>query len=744
MHDETILCISTCAWDSLWRDRQQIMSRIARQNRVLFFEPGRNPELSIGAALRQTLPCFMVKRWQRRHDNLIVIPSPSSVPYARRQLPHTLHRMTLPTIAALNAKILIRHVRWFLAELAVTDPILWLYEPRHVGLIGQFGEKLVCYFNYDEYANFVENRRIKDLIRGYDDLLTQRADLVFTTGHAQWERRVKLNPNTFHIPNGVDFALFNTALDAATPLPADLAAIRPPIIGYAGWLGNQIDLGLLGRIAESFPECSLVLVGPDELPRDAAYRRLRSAPNVFFLGRKEVAALPGYLKAFDVALLPYLLEGYTLTAYPTKLHEYLAAGRAVVATALPELQPFAELVRIAGSSPAMLAGIRSALASSSPQDVEARVATARLNTWDQRVAEIDRLVAARLAHPSAAAPAHGLAAPNGHDPAAGRERIAVIGWLHFHRRTELLAQHLGASLHFIQCGDLERPLQAPWRYAVQGWRTWRVLLKERPRVVLVQNPPIFCALTAYLYARLCKGHFIIDSHTGAFVARRWRWSLPLHRALSRRALLTLVHNQAQEAIVAAWNCPYLVVAYTPGDYPAVERPQLSKQFNVAVISSFRADEPVAALFEAAGKLPDVSFYFTGDPARLEPRLVQSKPANCLLLGYLPYRRYGGLLQAADAVMTLTARDETLLMGGFETVSIGKPLITSDWPVLRQYFSQGTVYVPNTVSGICAGVQQAQHNQAQLQAGMLRLQASLQAEWDRNIGQLQALLRDACV
>ncbi len=271
---------------------------------------------------------------------------------------------------------------------------------------------------------------------------------------------------------------------------------------------------------------------------------------------------------------------------------------------------------------------------------------------------------------------------------------------------------------------------------------WRILLARRPRIVLVQNPPIFCALLAWLYARLYGGHLVIDSHTGAFVGRRWSWSLPLHRLLSRRALLTVVHNRDQGAVVAGWGCPFMVIGFTPGDYPAMPRPALQGRFNVAVISSFRGDEPTAVQFEAAGRLPDVSFYFTGDPTRLDRQVLQAKPDNCYLLGYLPYDRFVGLLQAADAVMTLTTRDETLLMGGFETVSIGKPLITSDWPVLHDYFSLGAVHVPNTAPGICQGVEQARREAASLQADMLRLRDQLQAEWNQNMQRLQAVLDTA--
>ena len=107
--------------------------------------------------------------------------------------------------------------------------------------------------------------------------------------------------------------------------------------------------------------------------------------------------LPEYLKAIDVALIPYLLEGYTLTAYPLKLHEYLAAGRAIVATALPELRPFSHVVRIAETHTEFISQIRKALHDHDPQAIEARVAVARENTWENRIEAMYRILDLRLA-----------------------------------------------------------------------------------------------------------------------------------------------------------------------------------------------------------------------------------------------------------------------------------------------------------------------------------------------------------
>lgn len=397
MQGETILCIANRIWHSLWRDSQQIMSRIAVQNRVLYFEPGRNPDRPHLAEMWRNWPNFLVLRPQKLHDNLIVIPTPACLPYARRHLPRSVLQLTTPWVARINARILIRHVRWAMKELGVTAPILWLYGPRDVDLIGRFGEKLVCYYNYDELPDLVDNIRIRTLLRQYDDRLSSQADVVFATSQAQWQRRKALNPHTYFIPNGVDFDLFNRALTPGLPLPADIATIPRPIIGYAGWLGYHIDIDLLRQVAEAYPDYSLVLVGPDQLRDVGGRQRLKALPNVFFLGQKERTELPAYLQAFDVALMPYTLAGHLRSAYPLKLHEYLAAGRSIVATALPELQPFSHVVRIAATTAEFIHEIREALSDYAPQTVEARVAVARENTWDRRVADIYRVIQQHLA-----------------------------------------------------------------------------------------------------------------------------------------------------------------------------------------------------------------------------------------------------------------------------------------------------------------------------------------------------------
>jgi glycosyltransferase involved in cell wall biosynthesis len=318
-------------------------------------------------------------------------------------------------------------------------------------------------------------------------------------------------------------------------------------------------------------------------------------------------------------------------------------------------------------------------------------------------------------------------------------RATFVVWTHYDRRPELLARQLGATLHYVAWGRRGAALQAPARYLVQAAQTWRNLRRERPDVVFAQNPPIFCGLVAAAYARRCGARYVLDSHSGAFLSPKWRWSAPLHRALARGAATTIVQNAPLAEIVRGWGAPVSLLGFTPGDYPDGERVPLAAAFNVAVISTYAEDEPLGVVLDAAARLPDVAFYVTGDARRADPWLRERKPANCHLTGYLTYERYIGLLRAADAVVDLTTSDNTLLMGAYEAVALGRPLIVSDWPVLRDYFSCGAIHIPNTAEGLCNAVGRARREQAALARDIAALRERLHDEWRLGFAELQGRL-----
>ena len=118
----------------------------------------------------------------------------------------------------------------------------------------------------------------------------------------------------------------------------DLRALPGPIAGFAGNLtAEKVDFELVEAIARLRPDWSVVLVGPVAGNARREVEGLSRIPNVHALGFRAYGELSAYVSAFSVGLIPYRANDYTRNCSPLKVFEYLAAGKAVVASGVPEL-----------------------------------------------------------------------------------------------------------------------------------------------------------------------------------------------------------------------------------------------------------------------------------------------------------------------------------------------------------------------------------------------------------------------
>lgn len=387
LENETIICISPSSWFSLWRNRQQIMSRLSQKNRLVFLEPQ-----------KKLLPFFknILKEYKlllniqpiKINANLEVFNSPPSLPLLGHILPKILLKVYIPLIIKINNIIFKNHINRLIQHLKIKKPIIFYYNPFHAELLGTFNEKLKIYYVYDELAQYPHNKRINDTLEHYDNLLCKKADIIFSSSNDQYIKRKQLNKKTYLIRNAVDFDHFNKALDKNLWLPDDMKNIPPPIIGYAGFLGFQIDVNLLLEIVKIHPKWSLVLVGPEGLPKNKNYYKLKSMNNVFFLGNKDVNVLPNYLKIFDVGIMPYNINTHVVTSFPLKCFEYLAAGKPTVSVNLPMLNDLEEIVKLADTPQEFIFHIEEFLKRKSDEVIKKGIEEARKNTWDNRIAEL--------------------------------------------------------------------------------------------------------------------------------------------------------------------------------------------------------------------------------------------------------------------------------------------------------------------------------------------------------------------
>lgn len=310
-----------------------------------------------------------------------------------------------------------------------------------------------------------------------------------------------------------------------------------------------------------------------------------------------------------------------------------------------------------------------------------------------------------------------------------------VAWAPHLRRSRAFADEIGCDLYLIHYLRFQHRAHAPFKYVLQTLRTLQILFQKRPRIIHVANPPFVCGLVVSLYCLLSRSKYILDHHTGAF-ARIWRWALPIQRVLAGKAASNIVTNSHWADIVHSWGGNTTIMVDPFGDLPVGCEVNLEKGFNLVYVNTFAPDEPLDAVLTAARGLPDVHFHITGDLRRASATRLEGLPPNVNFTGFLPEEEYVGLLRAADAVMALSTWDFTLQSGGCEAVSVGKPLITSDWPYLRSVFSGGSVFVANSAEGIAGGIREMRQNLGSYQEGIVSLRREQKRKWEAGLANLE--------
>ncbi|HUJ59012.1 MAG TPA: glycosyltransferase [Kofleriaceae bacterium] len=365
-------------WHEDPTSNHHVLRELARTRRVLWLNSigTRTPKLSSGRDLgkiRRKLGELARGPQHVEHD--LWIATPVVLP-----LPHS------AVARALNRQILRATIRAWRLRLGIREFQLWTFLPNVADYVGTLGEQLAVYYCVDEWSMFGYLDRAHT--ERAERALLAKVDAVFAINGALADAKRALNPHTFVSPHGVDHALFARALDDATAVPADLAALPGPRIGFYGTLRDWVDLDLVAHVARARPGWSIALIGQqldDVSP-------VRGLANVHLLGQRRHDQLPAYCKGFDVGIIPYRIDERMTFVNPLKLREYLSAGLPVVSTPVPEVARYPAHARVATTRDEFVAAIERALDETGPAARRARSAAMIDETWSARVAQVARTV----------------------------------------------------------------------------------------------------------------------------------------------------------------------------------------------------------------------------------------------------------------------------------------------------------------------------------------------------------------
>ena len=377
-----ILLISTADWDNpFWTNKQHVAVELARQGRrVLYVE-------SVGLR-RPTLGARDLRRILRRLARAMSSPrevrpglwvwSPVVLPWQGSAVVRRVNRLWL----RLGLALAIRRTGLDLQT-------LWTYSPLTAELYNLQRFSRVIYHAVDDIA--AQPGMPAQAIADAEPELVRRADLVFATSPPLRERHAAAGArHCIFMPNVADAEHFGRALSPGVTLPADLAALPEPRVGFVGAVSSyKLDFALIRRLALARPDYSFALIGQvgEGDPRtDVSV--LQGVANLHLLGPRPYESLPGYLAGMAAAILPSAKNGYTSAMFPMKFFEYLAAGLPVVTTPLPALADFVHLALV--SSPeaeAFGAALDLALIGGGPP-LETRLTAARAHTYAARTCDM--------------------------------------------------------------------------------------------------------------------------------------------------------------------------------------------------------------------------------------------------------------------------------------------------------------------------------------------------------------------
>ena len=381
-----ILLLSTADWDNpYWTNKQHVAQELARLgHRILYVE-------SLGLR-RPTATGKDAKRIVKRLRKVVTAPRqvrPNLWVYSPLVLP----AHDSPTVQRINRRLLWAQIGHWLHKLKIKPALLWTYMPLTPILLDTSRFPRTVYHNVDDIS--AQPGMPRAAIQTAEQALLVQADIIFTTAPALQDKSLKANPNSHYLPNVADFDHFSKALLPETQVPADLAAIPSPRVGFVGAIsGYKMDFPLLRAVALARPSVSFVLIGEvGEGDPTTNADALRGLPNVHLIGARAYADLPAYLKGFDAAMLPQRLNEYTASMFPMKFFEYLAAGLPVISTELPALAGFDGVARFATDAESFAAGVDACLAGA-VGTLEARHAVAEERTYKVRTQRMLTLIEA--------------------------------------------------------------------------------------------------------------------------------------------------------------------------------------------------------------------------------------------------------------------------------------------------------------------------------------------------------------
>lgn len=320
--------------------------------------------------------------------------------------------------------------------------------------------------------------------------------------------------------------------------------------------------------------------------------------------------------------------------------------------------------------------------------------------------------------------------------------VHFLDWRPHNRRAETLAEDLQATL-WLAPDRLRRKSLAPVRYGFLLIRTLKILLDNRPDIIIATSPPSLCPIVVYVYSRFARCKYVVDAHHLATTGFWWRFPFGarFNRFIMRKAIATLVHNQAIERLARAEGIRAITLETKIPELQAdASSISASATFSVLTPCSFDPDEPISAIYEAAASLPSLTFYLTGDRKRLNAGLRKRAPRNVILTGFMTQEEYDSLLRRCDVVLAMATNDYPVRpRAASEAIAAGKPLVASRNEATEIHLGNAAILVRNTATDILQALEGVQERYELYQSATEEVRQERRERYEIELKRLEELL-----
>ena len=288
----------------------------------------------------------------------------------------------------------------------------WLTKMQFNNLEDKLSRKIDIIWNFENSRFFnlstirtsvLKISQIVDLDQDFNFKLgCKTADIALAVSDSILRKQKQVQPKSFKIGHGYrpSPAILDIQLDGSHHIK----------VGYVGNLTlKYLNWPLIYKVVEQNPTLGFYFLGPmGESNISDGYSnqllqlsKVKSLKNAFFIGGRPYSEVPSYLARFDILLLAYDYENFPNQLENShKMMEYLASGKVIVSTYLPEFKNHRDLIAMADKSqefPGLFQKVVSDFQQlSSHNQTEKRKSFANRFTYKKQLARIEKLLVEKI------------------------------------------------------------------------------------------------------------------------------------------------------------------------------------------------------------------------------------------------------------------------------------------------------------------------------------------------------------